>query len=186
MRLVVLSDRLRRKLHDLSKCMYNNVRADDPAFDWQLELVECAKYINRIIREEKNSMLLYPDMRREQYEGNDNFVFATPCTKSEWDYLHGKSEQSEHYLPYFFAKEYFHENAPPDLTCIILRHPEITDEQAVTTAAWIRVSEEYTGMIYAVSYESVPTVQSLSSIVARTAGCNPKQVKHIEIKRSNV
>ncbi len=126
-------------------------------------------------------MLLFPDMRREQYEGNDNFVFAAPCTKVEWDYLHNKSVQEEHYLPYIFMKD-----DPDDVSCLILRLPEITDEQAVTTAAWIRVSEEYTGMIYAVSFESVPTIQSLSSIVARTAGCNPKQVKHIEIKRSNV
>jgi len=180
MRAVVLSDNLRRKLHELSKSMYNNSRTEE-FFNWQEEFEECAKYINRVVREEKESMLLFPDMRREQYEGNDNFVFAAPCTKVEWDYLHSKSVQEEHYLPYIFMKD-----DPDDVTCLVLRLPEITDEQAVTTAAWIRVSEEYTGMIYAVSFESVPSVQSLSSIVARTAGCNPKQVKHIEINRSNV
>ena len=175
----MLSDNLKKKLHSLSKCMVKTARCEE-YMNWQEELVLSAKYINRIIREEKNSMLLFPDMRRALYTDNDNFVFAAPCTKSEWDYLHKHSIQLDHYLPFIIINEL------EDVTCIILRHPEITDDQTVTTAAWIRISEEYTGMIYALSYESVPTAQSLSSIVARTAGCNPKQVKHVEIKRSNV
>ncbi len=135
-------------------------------------------------------MLLYPDMRRKLYDANDNFVFAAPCTEPEWKELYERRQtiadrgDQAHcaYLPYTFIKETFHENAPPDVTCIILMSPNTLDEDAVVTAAWIRVVDEYTGMIYALTFDPAYAGEtSLSSIVARVAGVNPKQVRHIEI-----
>ncbi len=131
-------------------------------------------------------MLLYPDMRRDLYDANDNFVFAAPCTEAEWRQLNADAQMSGDYLPFLFIKETYHENAPSDVTCIILMSPNTPDDDAIATAAWIRVVEEYTGMIYALNFEAdYSRSNSLSSIVARTAGVPPKQVRHIELpKRS--
>ncbi len=130
-------------------------------------------------------MLLYPDMRRETYNANENFVFAAPCTEIEWKELfanRNEPNRDRDYLPFTFIKETFHENAPPDVTCIILMSPNTPDDDAIATAAWIRVVEEYTGMIYALTFDPAYAGEtSLSSIVARVAGVNPKQVRHIEI-----
>ena len=130
-------------------------------------------------------MLLYPDMRRKPYDANENFVFAAPCTEAEWKELfasRSEPNRDRDYLPFTFVKETFHENAPPDVTCIILMSPNTLDEDAIATAAWIRVVDEYTGMIYALTFDPAYAGEtSLSSIVARVAGVNPKQVRHIEI-----
>lgn len=130
-------------------------------------------------------MLLYPDMRRELYDANENFVFAAPCMESEWKELYenrNEPNRASDYLPFTFIKESFHTEAPPDVTCIILMSPQTLDDEAIATAAWIRVAEEYTGMIYALTFDpAYAGSTSLSSIVARVAGVNPKQVRHIEI-----
>lgn len=128
-------------------------------------------------------MLLYPDMSRESYSGNDNFVFAAPCQEWEWESMWRSCDKDEDYLPYVIINEFFHENAPPDwVACVILMRDSDSDDDALTTAAWLRVTQEYTGMIYAIKCD--PAYQgetSLSSIVARTSGVDPKQVRHIEL-----
>jgi len=127
-------------------------------------------------------MLLYPDMRRETYTGNDNFVFAAPCLEVEWKSLLANASKNPNQLPFTYIKERFHENAPPDVTCIILMSPQSTDDDAIATAAWIRVVDEYTGMIYALTFDpAYAGATTLSSIVARTSGVDPKQVRHIEL-----
>ena len=136
-------------------------------------------------------MMLFPDMGRKQYEDNDNFVFAAPCTDAEWCHMYAEAqvEPDDKYLPFVFWGEgpatFSRQNRvlgiPGDVVCIILREPTSSDEDALTTAAWIRVSEEFTGMIYAVGFVSGALSQSTPSIVCRTAGVNPKQVRHIEV-----
>ncbi len=147
--------------------------------------------VDEYIKRQENKLLLYPDMRRELYDANDNFVFAAPCTEAEWKVLFGQRSEPNRdrdYLPFTFIKEHFHENAEPDVTCIILMSPNTPDDDAIATAAWIRVVEEYTGMIYALTFDPAYAGEtSLSSIVARVAGVNPKQVRHIEIiKRKEI
>ena len=142
--------------------------------------------IDEYLKRQENKMLLYPDMRRETYDANDNFVLAAPCTEAEWKELlkmrQPKFDGDENYLPFTFIKETYHDNAPPDVTCIILMFLHTPDDDAIATAAWIRVVEEYTGMIYALTFDPAYAGEtSLSSIVARVAGVNPKQVRHIEI-----
>lgn len=136
-------------------------------------------------------MLLYPDMRRESYGANDDFVFAAPCTETEWETLNAAAltarPESSDYLPYTFIKESYHDEAPADVTYIILMSPQTPDDDAIATAAWIRVVEEYTGIIYALTFESeYNSNQSLSSIIARTAGVPPKQVRHIELPTKRI
>lgn len=123
-------------------------------------------------------MLLYPDMSRQTYDGSETFVFAAPCIKDEFYQLlrNGKTVKSGDRLPYLVTGE------KEDQVCLILRHDYDTDEQALETAAWIRVAHEgFNGIIYAMQYIDAPAFGSIASIVARTAGANPKQVKHIDL-----
>lgn len=144
--------------------------------------------------------MLYPDMSRSTYDKSDHFVFAAPCTKHEWYELHGqilsqwaqrtkKTPNSrgatEDYLGWIEL-----EDDSLEKVCVILRTPEATDTMCEETAAWIRVSQEFTGMIYALKYDpgyGFGNGESLSQIVCRTAGVPPSQVRHvITTKRNNV
>lgn len=124
-------------------------------------------------------MLLYPDQSRTTYDGSETFVFAAPCTKDEWYRLlrHGGCINDGSRLPYIMTGK------KEDQVCIILRRSETTDDECVETAAWIRVAaENFNGMIYAMDYVDAPQYGSVAKIIARTAGANPKQVKHIDLQ----
>lgn len=126
-------------------------------------------------------MLMYPDMSRTTYDGSETFVFAAPCTRDEWYQLlrDPRAVNDGIRLPYIVSGDSMEE----EIVCVILRRDESTDEECVETAAWIRVTQEnFNGMIYATGYVDAPQFGSVASIIARTAGANPNQVKHIDFE----
>ena len=130
-------------------------------------------------------MLLYPDMRRKAYEASDHLVFAAPCSEADWWKLRMGASSDNSHLPFTFITEGRH-TILRDATCIILVSPHTPDDDVINTAAWIRVTKEYTAMIYAVPFD--PGYQmdsSTAAIIVRTAGVDPKQVRHIEIPTTN-
>lgn len=142
-----------------------------------IRAIECV-----LAAHKEDYMLLYPDMSRTNYDGSETFVFAAPCTKDEWYKLlrHGGCINNGTQLPYFLSNE------KEDPVCIILRREESTDDECVETAAWIRVAVEgFNGMIYAMDYVDAPQFGSVAKIIARTAGANPKQVKHIDLEEKS-
>lgn len=132
-------------------------------------------------------MMLYPDMTRSAYEGSDTFVFAAPCTEGEWfELMQGGGLMNracnEVYLRWVMVKDDSDERI-----VVIMQAPHDTDEIAETTAAWIRVSEEFRGMIYALKYDpAYGSSQTLAQIICRTAGVPPSQVRHVIITKRNL
>ena len=86
---------------------------------------------------------------------------------------------SKHYLPWVIMTD----SMKDEKVCVILRRPHNTDDEAVTSAAYIRSVKEFSGMIYAMkfddSYGDLPI--SYATIIARTSGCDPSQVRHLDI-----
>lgn len=126
-------------------------------------------------------MLLFPDMSRTTYNGSETFVFAAPCTRNEYYQIlrHPQATDDGVRLPFVLLQG----GDKDDHVCIILRRDETTDDECVETAAWIRiVHENFNGMIYAMTYVSEPMFGSIASVIARTSGANPKQVKHIDLE----
>jgi len=121
-------------------------------------------------------MLLYPDMSRDQHT-SETFCFAAPCTKDEWYRMYRSSMcvKDGIRMPYVMLSE------DGEQAVIILRGPEVPDSSCVETAAWIRITlPNFNGMIYAMKY--APTVfTSVAATIARTAGANPRQVKHFDL-----
>ncbi len=175
------SDEFIRSLEHLHEGMLRTLHSTSANSYYGDEYKLAAGALRRILLKEKSSMLLYPDMSKDTYEGSDYFCFSAPCTKAEWDNMYSQrisQDQSEHYLPFLVMKD----EAAEEEVCVVLRFPHTTDEQAVTTAAWIRTAKEFTGMIYAVGHDNAyGDMQSLSSIIARTAGCSPAQVRHLDL-----
>lgn len=139
-----------------------------------LRAIECT-----LAAYKENYMLLYPDMSRTQYDGSETFVFSAPCLKDEWyELLRDKFCINDGTrLPYVVHGK------KEEMVCVILCRPESTDDEAVETAAWIRVTaSKFNGMIYAMKYVDAPQFGSVASIIARTAGADPKQVKHIDLE----
>lgn len=132
-------------------------------------------------------MLLYPDMSRASYMASDHFMFAAPCSEQDWKILlanRNEPNRDRDHLPFTFIKENYGNDDLSDTTCIILMKPGTPDDDAIDTGAWIRVTEEYTNMIYALTYNpEIPGHDSISfaAIVARTAGVDPKQVRYIDL-----
>ncbi|VAW79636.1 hypothetical protein MNBD_GAMMA15-1660 [hydrothermal vent metagenome] len=142
-------------------------------------LTEVYHYMQAAIVKEKSRVLLFPDMTVEQYNGSETFVFAAPCTKTEWHALKAMAIDDQTHLPYVYYKE---DKEAPDVG-IILRYHDSTDAQALETAAWMRITQqEFSGIIYAMKYDPRPPSTQLANIIARTAGANPKQVSHIDLK----
>ena len=130
-------------------------------------------------------MMLYPDMTREQYDGSETFVFAAPCTKAEWYDMKSLSstvDDGDH-LPYMLFDDELGRTKDGNATklCIILRFPESIDDHAVETAAWVRITNEFVGMIYAMKYDPQPPDYGIAATIARTAGAPPNQVRYIEL-----
>ena len=127
-------------------------------------------------------MLLYPDMSRTTYDGSETFVFAAPCTKDEWYSLirHPQCVNDGKRLPFVLLQG----GDKEDHVCVIMRREHSTDDEAVETAAWVRIAySNFNGMIYAQHYVDAPQYGSVAQIIARTAGANPKQVKHIDLTK---
>jgi len=135
-------------------------------------------------------MMLYPDMTRTTYDASDYFVFAAPCTQAEWFQLSqqisrqwkGRKKttpqsrgKNDDYLAWIMLKDDSEEEI-----VIILRDTLDTDSECEETAAWIRVSQEFRGMVYALKYDpAYGSEQTLAQIICRTAGVNPSQVRQV-------
>ena len=160
------------------------------AFHANAALTWYSKQLAYITGKEKNRMMLYPDMTRDTYEASDHFIFAAPCTQSEWfDLLQlesiasqsSRARDTNNYLPWCILEDDCDEKI-----YVIIRDRHDTDEAAEITAAWIRVSEEFRGMIYAVKYDpGYGSSQTLAQIICRTAGVPPSQVRHVTVTRRN-
>jgi hypothetical protein len=121
------------------------------------------------------TMLLFPDMNREQHKAQE-FCFAAPTSQIEWLKLKAKvSCTREGYLPHVIVKEDEEEIA------LVLRDLSDTDDDCVATGAYLRMVLEFTGMIYALPYAQGPIGTTIASIIARTAGVPPHQVRHVEV-----
>lgn len=131
-------------------------------------------------------MMLYPDMSRSLYENSDLFVFAAPCTQGEWYDLMAQVDDcpkdNSDYLRWCIVSDDSDERV-----CIVLQDSHDTDDSAEATAAWVRVSEAFNGMVYALKYDpAYRSQETLASVITRTAGVNPSQVRHIITKRRNL
>ena len=88
---------------------------------------------------------LFPDMTVKQYDGSEDFIFAAPIAKAEWDAMHHHSYITED-KKYRWIRREFHQfkpeaNSPPFIT-IILRQPHHSDNQMLEAAAWLRITLE--------------------------------------------
>lgn len=121
-------------------------------------------------------MLLFPDVTREQHE-SEHFVFSVPCTLDEWRKLCTKQHWVDnHYVSYVILEE------DKEPIAIILVDSGNTDDEALTLAAHLRMVSDFTGMIYALPYTTEPPDHWIGNIIARTAGVDPKKVRHVEVK----
>lgn len=109
-------------------------------------------------------MLLYPDMRAPQQPDNDTVCFAAPIELTEWEHLYGRGRdnQLQHTrMRYVIFTDNIHEDDTTsvffmrndaeitDRVCILLRAFEDADT-CLESAAWIRINENFPGMIYIV------------------------------------
>lgn len=130
-------------------------------------------------------MLLFPDMTRDQHDAQE-FCFAAPCTTQEWYKLMALAKKTKppkgagvmetDFLKYVLIEE------DDETICIIPRPATATDDDCVASGAYIRMVAEFTGMIYAVPSSCDTRVgESMASIIHRTAGVPPHQVRHVEV-----
>lgn len=102
-------------------------------------------------------MILYPDQRMQaQQPENETVCFAAPIDMCDWNYLHsiGRYHELEQTGMRYVLLDtqdciYFmrNEQEVTDKVCIVLRGIESVDD-SIETAAWIRIKENYPGMIY--------------------------------------
>ena len=115
-------------------------------------------------------MLLYPDQRVTQQPDNDTCVFAAPIESTEWAHLYARGARNELQhtgMRYVIFKDSIHEGDNTsvyfmrndaeitDQVCVLLRGTEDPDT-CIESAAWIRINENYPGMIYIVPYTLDP------------------------------
>ena len=103
-------------------------------------------------------MILYPDQRKDQPE-NHTVCYAAPIDKCDWEFLHygeGTRHQLEQTDMRFVILEgeervYFmrNESEVTDKVCLLLRTME-DEDTCIESAAWIRIQENFPGMIYIV------------------------------------
>lgn len=122
----------------------------------------------------EESMLLFPDMNRTQHEALE-FCFAAPCAEVEWRKLYKHCAINHEWLPYHIVTE------DEEKIALILRKPEDSDDDCLATGAYLRMVKEFTGMMYALPYATGPIGTTIASIIARTAGVPPHQVRHVEV-----
>lgn len=106
-------------------------------------------------------MILYPDQGHKNQPENSTVCFAAPIDKCDWEFLHygeGKRNQLDatnmRYVILDDKKDgvYFMRNEMEftDTVCLLLRTME-DDDTCIESAAWIRIKENFPGMIYIVS-----------------------------------
>lgn len=105
-------------------------------------------------------MILYPDQRIANQPENSTVCYAAPIDKCDWEFLY-YGEGTRHQLTAtdmrFVILEgedqvYFmrNEGEITDRVCLLLRTME-DDDTCMESAAWIRIQENFPGMIYIVS-----------------------------------
>lgn len=113
-------------------------------------------------------VILYPDQRiLDRQPDNETCVFAAPIDICDWNYLHALAAMNKRLLGvtkmrYIILKDeagiamgdahvsvYFMRNTREinDQVCILLRDMETPDE-CLESAAWIRITKRFHGMIY--------------------------------------
>jgi hypothetical protein len=107
---------------------------------------------------------LYPDMSREKYEGSDSFIYAAPIEQHHWDELRETAQlTTETGVKWTMIQTLGNR----DSFAILLRETQHTDDQMLETAAWLRFTLSFQGVIYAVPGKSGI---SISDTVVYTAG----------------
>lgn len=148
--------------------------------DWKREFKIWAETLHEFIQYLENRMLLFPDLTKKQHEA-EHFVFAYPCSSTEWHKLFDHARRTKtpkEYYPYVFIDD------RDERIAIILRPQMGTDEECLTTAAYLRMVKEHTGMIYALPFNlNFDEDYSFGAIIARTAGVDPKKVRHVEVSK---
>lgn len=135
---------------------------------------------------EETDLLLFPDMLSEQHAAEE-FVYAAACQPHEWhrlfDVARQRQQRQEPQPPATDTPLLSHLMVAEEgeKICIILQGAADTREQATTTAAYIRMVGEFSGMIYVLPYNDAPVSNSLADIINRTAGVPPHQIRHIDI-----
>lgn len=127
--------------------------------------------------------MLFPDMTRPQHEAQE-FCFASPCTPTEFAKLRSRASKYKGYLPYTIVME-----DDEKIAIILLGFTDAKvefagekwDERAKTTAAYLRLVKEFNGMIYCMTHARKEHSNSIASIIVRTAGVPPHQVRHVEL-----
>ena len=133
-------------------------------------------------------MILYPDQRIEQLD-NETVCFAAPIDECDWQFLYAKArynELEELAMRYVIIKDesvYFMRNDQEitDRVCIILRQMEGRDT-CLECAAWIRIKENYPGMVY-ICRGSTTADQWQS--YASAAGCEQHLVAMVDLDTTN-
>lgn len=167
-------DRLGLLVRSMKRTLTNPV---DEGFDWRREFEIWCHVFEEFHSSLEKKMLLFPDMTKEQPDAGE-FCFATPCTLDEWTKLSrsGKVEWVKNFMvPYIMVKE------DKEKIAIILMDSGNTDDEAMTLAAYLRMVQDFTGMIYALPYTHDTPDMWIGSIIARTSGVDPKKVRHIEV-----
>jgi len=129
-------------------------------------------------------MILYPDQRVEQPD-NETVCFAAPIEQCDWEQLYSLArynELEELAMRYVVITEdvYFMRNDQEvnDQVCIILRRMEDQD-MCLECAAWVRVKENFPGMIY--MCRGSTTADQWQSY-ASAAGCEQHLVAMVELQ----
>lgn len=130
-------------------------------------------------------MILHPDMLVEQPE-NATLVYANPIDEDDWHALyhaHARNEIEQVAMRYVIFKSdattdvHFMRNdsETTDTCCILLRRME-DDDLCMEAVAWIRLKEDYHGMIYCVR----PSKHETS--MAQTAGADQASVAMVDFE----
>ena len=137
-------------------------------------------------------MILYPDQRVNQPD-NETVCFGAPIHKCDWEFLFSRGRkntlqqtgmryaviideevdaanaESRVYDSVYFMRNDAEIN---DKVCVLLRNNE-DEDTCLESAAWIRITENFPGMIYIVKAgnETADKWQSMSSAIGTEQSC---------------
>jgi len=128
-------------------------------------------------------VILYPDQREPPQE-NETVITAAPIKQHDWDHLYElgrKNEIKEVAMRYAIITGedvYFMRNRSDitDRVCILLRRME-DDDTCLEATAWIRIRENYPGMVYWCRWSTADKWQTFSS----AAGAPQHQVAMVDL-----
>ncbi len=128
-------------------------------------------------------MILYPDQTIEQPE-NETVCFAAPIHECDWQQLYSQARYNvleTVAMRYVVITEdvYFMRNELEitDRVCVLLRRMEDQDS-CIEAAAWVRIKENFPGMIYICRGS---TTADLWQAYASVAGCEQHLVAMVDL-----